>query len=63
MNPLSSFPNCCTFVFMTSRTFNKRAMQTRNQLVQIQQKELVFNQGVGFNVEITFFKDGHIALG
>jgi hypothetical protein len=38
-------------------------MQSRNQLVQIQQKELVFNQGLGFNVEIAFLKDGHIALG
>jgi hypothetical protein len=24
---------------------------------------LVFNQGLGFNVEIAFLKDGHIALG
>ncbi len=63
MNPFSFFPYYCTFVFMTSRTFNKRAMQSRNQLVQIQQKELVFNQGLGFNVEIAFLKDGHIALG
>ncbi len=63
MNPLSFFPYCCKFVFMISRTFNKKAMQSRNQLVQIQQKKLVFDKGLGFNAEISFFKDGHKALG
>ncbi len=38
-------------------------MQSRFQLVQIQQKELVFDKGPGFNAKISFFKDGHKAHG